>query len=114
MALYSKHCQFCHLPPRPLLKADLAHGNFVHFTDLDPESKKRVIKVKVVHLNAIGTDRNQAINFFGRHAVTPEPKLNGRSADQYASPAGYCSDWVKAGCAGEAWSATISGATGLF
>jgi hypothetical protein len=113
-ALYSKHCQFCHLPPRPLLKADLAHGNFAHFTDLDPESKKRFIKVKVVDLNAIGTDRNQAINFFGRHAVTPEPKVNVRSADQYGSPEYYGSEWVKAGYTGEAWSATISGATGLF
>jgi len=111
--LYSKHCQFCHLPPRPLLKADLASGAFTHFTDPDPGSGKRFLKLKVVDLNVIGTDPNQAINFFGRHAVTPEPKIQGRSANQYG-PAWYGSDWVKAGYPGEGWSATISGATGLF
>ena len=111
--LYAKHCQFCHLPPRPLLKADLAGGTFTHFTPPDPESGKRFLKVKVIELNVIGTDPNQAINFFGRHAVTPEPKVKGRRADQYGS-VWYTSDWVKAGYPGEAWSATISGASGLF
>jgi hypothetical protein len=111
--LYSKHCQCCHLPPRPLLKADLASGRFTHFTDPDRESGKRFLKVKVVDLNVIGTDPNQAINFFGRHAVAPEPIVKERSADQYGS-VWYGSDWVKAGYPGEGWSATISGATGLF
>jgi hypothetical protein len=112
-ALYSKHCQFCHLPPRPALKTDFAAGTFTHFTEADPGSGKRFLKVKVVELNVIGTDPNQAINFFGRHAVTPEPKVTGRSASQYASN-WYGSDWVKAGYPGEGWSATISGATGLY
>ena len=112
-SLYAKHCQFCHLPPRPRLKTDLENGTFTHFTAKDPESGKRFLKVKVVDLNVIGTDPNQAIDFFGRHAVTPEPRVTGRSADQYTS-VWYGSDWVKAGYAGEPWSATISGATGLF
>ncbi len=111
--LYAKHCQYCHLPPRPLLKADLARGAFTHFTSPDPGSGKRFIKVKVVDLNAIGTDPNQALNFFSRHAVAPEPKVKGRSKDQYVSP-WYESDWVRAGAPGAGWSATISGATGLF
>ena len=112
-ALYAKHCQFCHLPPRPRLQADYAGGTFTHWTPKDPESGKRFLKVKVVELNVIGTDPNQAIDFFGRHAVTPEPKVRGRGASQYGQ-AWYGSDWVKAGYPGEAWSATISGATGLF
>jgi hypothetical protein len=111
--LYSKHCQFCHLPPRALLKADLAAKTSSHFTEPDPASGKRFLKVKVVDLNVIGTDPNQAINFFGRHAVAPEPAVKGRSADQYGSD-WYGSDWVKAGYPGEPWSATISGAAGLF
>ena len=112
-SLYTKHCQFCHLPPRPRLKTDLENGTFTHFTAQDPESGKRFLKVKVVDLNVVGTDPSQAIDFFSRHAVTPEPRVTGRSADQYNS-VWYGSDWVKAGYAGEAWSATISGATGLF
>jgi len=111
--LYAQHCQFCHLPPRPLLKADFAKGTFTHFTEPDPESGKRFLKVKVVDLSVIGTDPNQATNFFRRHAVAPEPKVKQRSADQYGS-GWYGSDWVKAGYPGEGWSATISGATGLF
>jgi len=111
--LYSKHCQSCHLPPRALLKAELAGGTFTHFTEPDPESGKRFLKVKVVDLNVIGTDPNQAINFFGRHAVAPEPKVKGRGADQYG-PVWYGSDWIRAAYPGEGSWATISGATGLF
>jgi hypothetical protein len=112
-SLYAKHCQFCHLPPRPALKAELAAGNFAHFTDPDPTSGKRFLKVKVVDLNVIGTDPGEAIHFFARHAVSPEPTVKGRGADQYASD-WYGSDWVRAGYPGEPWSATISGAAGLF
>jgi hypothetical protein len=111
--LYAKHCQFCHLPPRARLKADLAGKSMSHFTEPDPGSGKRFIKVKVVDLSVIGTDANQAIDFFSRHAVAPEPKVKGRSADQYGSQ-WYGSDWVKAGYPGEAWSATLSGAAGLY
>ncbi len=76
-------------------------------------SGKRFLKVKVVELNVIGTDPNQAINFFQRHAVTPEPTVKGRGTNPYES-VWYGSDWVKAGYPGESWSATISGATGLY
>lgn len=112
-ALYSEHCQFCHLPARKMLQADFFSGKFANFTAPDPASGKRFLKIKVVDLNVIGTDPNEAMHFFDRHAVTPEPRVNGRSADQYAS-AWYGSDWVKAGYPGEPWSATISGAAGLF
>jgi len=111
--LYAHICQRCHLPPRDRLKADLAKGTFTHFTDPDPGSGKRFLKVKVVDLNVIGTDPNQAINFFRRHAVAPEPNVKAQSASQYGS-SWYGSAWVNAGYPGEAWSATISGATGLF
>jgi len=111
--LYAQHCQRCHLPPRDLLKADFAKGTFTHFTAPDPGSGKRFLKVKVVDLNVIGTDPNQAINFFRRHAVAPEPNVKAQSASHYGS-SWYGSDWVKAGYPGEGWSATISGATGLF
>ncbi len=111
--LYANHCQFCHLPPRPVLKAELAGTTFKNFTDPDPVSGKRFLKVKVVELNVIGTDPNQAINFFQRHAVAPEPTVKGRGTNPYES-VWYGSDWVKAGYPGESWSATISGATGLY
>ena len=112
-SLYAKHCQFCHLPPRPCLKADLAAGTFTHFTAPDPESGKRFLKVKVVDLNVIGTDPNQAIDFFGRHAVTPEPKVTGEAPSNTVR-SGTAQTGSRSGYAGEAWSATISGATGLF
>jgi len=111
--LYGQHCQFCHLPPRALLKADFAKGTFTHFTEPDPASGKRFLKVNVVDLNVIGTDPSQAINFFQRHAVAPVPTVKARSADQYGSD-WYGSDWVNAGYPGEGWTETISGATGLF
>jgi hypothetical protein len=111
--LYSKHCQFCHLPPRPRLQAELAGKNFIHFTEPDPGSGKRFLKVKVVDLSVVGTDPNQALNFSSRHAVTPEPAVKDRSAAQ-SGAIWYGSDWVRAGYPGEPWSATISGATGLF
>jgi hypothetical protein len=112
-ALYWKHCQFCHLPPRKNLQADFAGGNFAAFTSPDPESGKRFLKIKVVDLNVIGTDPNEAIHFFSRHAVAPEPKVKGQTAGQYSS-VWFGSDWVRAGYAGESWSATVSGAAGLF
>ena len=112
-ALYRQHCQFCHLPSRPLLKADYDKGTFTHFTAPDKTSGKRFLKVKVVDLSVIGTDPSQAINFFGRHAVTPEPKFKSPSPGQYGS-SWYDSEWVRSGYPGEGWSATISGATGLY
>jgi hypothetical protein len=112
-ALYRQHCQFCHLPPRASLQADFAKGTFDHFTDPDPQSGKRFLKVKIVDLSVIGTDSSQAVNFFGRHAVSPEPKIKAQNPKQYGSN-WYGSDWVKSGYPGEAWSATISGATGLY
>ena len=78
-SLYRRHCQFCHLPPRALLKADFAQGTFTHFTGPDPESGKRFLKVKVVDLSVIGTDPSQAINFFRRYAVAPEAKVKAQT-----------------------------------
>jgi mono/diheme cytochrome c family protein len=111
--LYAQHCQYCHLPPRRLLKADFAKGRFAHFTDADPGSGKRFIKLKVVDLSVIGTDPNQAVNFFRRHAVAPAAKFKPPKGGQYGSD-WYTSDWVRSGYPAEAWSETISGATGLF
>jgi hypothetical protein len=140
-ALYVKHCQGCHLPPRSQLKAELVSGTITHFTEPDLQSGKRFLKVKVVDLNVIGTDPGEALNFFSRHAVTPVPKFSERTNYQQAPPSdahpsssqnhlpssdkhspssyqqawpAYSSDWVWAGYPGEPWSATVSGASGLF
>jgi len=78
-ALYLTHCQGCHLPPREQLRADLATAAPRHFTEVDPSSGRRFLKVPVVDLYQIGTDPNEALNFYRRVAVTPLPRPGGRA-----------------------------------
>jgi hypothetical protein len=78
-ALYRAHCAGCHLPPRDELKADLASAEPKHFTRVDPWGQKRFLKVPVIDLYEIGTDPNQALNFYRRVAVSPSKHPAGGS-----------------------------------
>jgi len=68
--LYRKFCQSCHLPPVDELKADLARDDPAHWqTESERGGKKyRVLKLQKSDLQLIGTDPNQAINFYRRLA----------------------------------------------
>jgi hypothetical protein len=109
--LYGRYCQGCHLPPRDELKKDLAALNSDHFTKTDSRNLKKFLKVVVVDLNTIGTDPNQALNFYRRVAVSPEPVV--------PKGKGYESDWWNQGYPDEDQKsrsdfATISAEEGLF
>jgi mono/diheme cytochrome c family protein len=95
-ALYREHCAGCHMPPRDELRAALDKGDFSRFTEADPGSGKRFLKLPVIDMNVIGTDPNQALNFYRRVAVSlrPEPRE------------------PRAG--GPGWAETISAEDGLF
>ena len=72
--LYRKYCQHCHLHPRDELQAKLRDGTdfdapWQNFTKPDRVSKKRFLKLRVVDLDVIGTDPNQALNFYRRVVV---------------------------------------------
>jgi hypothetical protein len=105
-ALYQRHCQRCHLPPRDKLKEDLRAQKSTHFTETDSWSPKKFLKVVVVDVNTIGTDPNQALNFYRRVAISPEPVVP--KAETYES------DWYKQGYGRQARFATISAEEGLF
>ncbi len=77
--LYRARCMGCHLPPREALKADLASEKPVYFTPLDPWGNKRFLKVPVIDLFEVGTDPNQALNFYRRVAVMPSKTPEGKS-----------------------------------
>ncbi len=108
--LYQDHCVRCHLPPRKDLIAELAGKSPQNFTDPDPWSGGRFLRLKVVDLSVIGTDPNQALNFYRRVAVSPEPPRHRDPSGAYR----YESRWVKEGVKAETWSATISAEEGLF
>ena len=65
-ALYVKYCQKCHLAPVEDLKKDLKNEENWF---LETESGKRILRVKTFDLQEIGTDPNQAMNFYRRVAV---------------------------------------------
>ena len=71
--LYHHICNRCHLLPREELKKELSNPSSPYFTEPDPGSKKRFFRLNVVDLNVIGTDPNQALNFYRRVAVAAEP-----------------------------------------
>ena len=99
-----------------------------YFTEPDPGSKKRFLRLNVVDLNVIGTDPNQALNFYRRVAVAaePSPAYNAAKPDEKQQQAdaekkgvlgecyAYWSRWVKEGNPGGALAATISAEDGLF
>jgi hypothetical protein len=130
-ALYHSICIRCHVPPRPELKQELAKPYSPYFSEPDPGSGKRFIRLKVVDLHVIGTDPNQALNFYRRVAVASEPPFpeDDDWTDGPKSPPGapksqadapgkkpfaYWSRWVKENVAGGPWAATISAEDGLF
>lgn len=114
--LYHTICTRCHLPPRKELKEELealekgsANQKPKHFSEPDPISKKRFLRLNVVDLNIIGTDPNQALNFYRRVAVAGEPP------SAYGSKKfEYWSRTVKQSDPKGALQATISAEDGLF
>ena len=100
-----------------------------YFTEPDPGSKKRFLRLNVVDLNVIGTDPNQALNFYRRVAVAAEPspaynaakpdeKQQQADAAEERSPGGSLCLLVPMGegglSSGGALAATISAEDGLF
>jgi hypothetical protein len=67
-ALYRKYCQDCHLPPTNELEADLSKDQPRYWYNDGP--KIRVLRLKVSDIQEIGTDPNQALNFYRRLAYT--------------------------------------------
>ena len=71
--LYRKYCQSCHLPPPKELEAEVNSKDSQNWHDERGEGGKedqkiRVLTVKVSDLQVIGTDPNQALNFYRRLA----------------------------------------------
>lgn len=135
--LYKTHCTRCHLPPRDELNTELSKADSPYFSKPDPDSKQRFLRLNVVDLNVIGTDPHQALSFYRRVAVSPEPLRSQKQVDKYkkqdekygdktyekkgADPQDdywqnydYWSRWVKQGFPNEEPSATISAEDGLF
>jgi hypothetical protein len=75
--LYTHHCQRCHLPPTDVLRTDWA-GDELKYWVKDARSGRKFLNLRVIDLNEIGTDPNQAVNFYRRFAVMPNPR-HGRS-----------------------------------
>jgi hypothetical protein len=124
--LYQAHCVRCHLQPRDELMKELANPDSIYFTKPDPGSRKRFVRLNVVDLNVVGTDPNQALNFYRRVAVAPEsppdcePVQAGPeqqdASKRYAlgEPYAYWSPGVKSGSDAGGRVATISAEDGLF
>jgi RoxA-like, cytochrome c-like len=108
--LYKEHCERCHLPPRVELEKDLASASPKFFTEKDPWSGERFLRLPVVDLSVVGTDLNQALNFYRRVAVTTEPPWKPPRDVGYQ----YESRWIREGVPREVWSSTISAEEGLF
>jgi hypothetical protein len=68
--LYTTHCERCHLPPRKELLHQLTVENS-RFWEKDERSGKHFLRLEVIDLSTIGTDPNQAANFYRRFAVVP-------------------------------------------
>jgi hypothetical protein len=74
--LYQAHCVRCHLPPRSeLAKARTVANENSHHWEVDPRSGKTFLRLRVVDLDEIGTDPNQAVNFYRRFSAVPNPRL---------------------------------------
>ncbi|WP_165074398.1 di-heme-cytochrome C peroxidase [Paludisphaera rhizosphaerae] len=71
--LYKANCVRCHLPPHKTLTAVPDRSHSEYFSKPDPGSGKHFLRLNVVGLNVIGTDPNQALNFYRRVATAPEP-----------------------------------------
>ena len=68
--LYRLHCEACHLAPREELKADFKRNPHQYDVwEVDPKTKQTFLRVTVCDLQEIGTDPNQALNFYRRVAL---------------------------------------------
>ena len=78
--LYRQFCQRCHLPPMEELKADLER-KAPHFWCVDGVRKKDgkktwVLALETTDLQVIGTDPNQALNFYRRLALVGQDTVS--------------------------------------
>ncbi|HWE39383.1 MAG TPA: di-heme-cytochrome C peroxidase [Isosphaeraceae bacterium] len=73
--LYRQQCRRCHLPPMAEIEADARlDPPKLDIWEMDKQSKKRFLKLVLCDLQEVGTDQNQALNFYRRVAV-----FNGRT-----------------------------------
>jgi hypothetical protein len=72
--LYKDHCAGCHLPDRQTLQEELKKPTSDYW-EKDAHSDGKFLKLRVVDLDEIGTDPNQAVNFYRRFAVVPNPTV---------------------------------------
>ncbi|MFO0953818.1 MAG: di-heme-cytochrome C peroxidase [Isosphaeraceae bacterium] len=120
--IYHKVCIRCHVPPHKELREDLAKAEPKYFSMKDPGSDRRFVRLKVVDLHVIGTDPNQALNFYRRVAVAGEPEPPAYTPKPAAKKDGggdwedfvYWSPRVKQTAPGGPFAATISAEDGLF
>ena len=77
-ALYDQNCRGCHLPPRDELRTEWA-AEKSDYWEKDPRTGRKFLKLHVVDLATVGTDPNQAVNFYRRFAVVPNPLRNPKS-----------------------------------
>ncbi len=76
--LYNQNCHGCHLPPRDKLRTEWA-AEKSDYWEKDPLTGRKFLKLHVVDLDRVGTDPNQAVNFYRRFAVVPNPLRNYKS-----------------------------------
>lgn len=77
-ALYRRHCERCHLPARTKLIENINNKAYDKYWDHHATGDQKFLRVPVRDLDEIGTDPNQAANFYRRFAVVPmiEPHPN--------------------------------------
>ena len=72
-ALYRQHCQGCHLPPMAELVADAGRAQSkypaLQLWDEEAGPGRRILRLKTADLQVLGTDPNQAVNFYQRFAA---------------------------------------------
>jgi hypothetical protein len=107
--LYVEHCARCHLPPSEELRREWSKKESKYW-EIDPRSGKKFLRLQVVDLSEIGTDPNQAVNFYRRFAVIPNPMHESRSYERGAeSPDRLAVGYPRSGV-----TETISAEEGLY
>lgn len=79
--LYKQHCEKCHLPPVEELKVLLERGAYP-WVKVAKEQPHPFLKNEEIPLDEIGTDPNQALNFYNRYADSGDLKKGGLRADE--------------------------------
>ena len=64
------------ISPEDELRKDWLSEPSYHW-EKDPRSGKKFLKLHLIDLDQIGTDPNQAVNFYRRFAVVPNPLRRG-------------------------------------